>query len=587
MIHMIQRLKDLLTYISYKDNKESKQFYIPTVAELEQQNVPANQKSQVSKKNLDNSKNIRKPIPVSEFNRKKSLKEAPGNQDSISTNIDENIRILEHKFNAPANKDIVIRQFTLADKHTAFIAYIDGMVNNMVINNSILRPLLQLEESTTDGCELDYLLESALETIQAKKITLYSEVVYEILTGNTLLYVNGCDFYISNATKGFAGRGVEKPQTEGVITGAQEAFNENIRTNITLVRKIIKNESLTTEFIKIGKRNHTQVAIMYLRDLANPAIIDEVKRRITSLDVDYVPSAGILEQLIEDNQFSILPTILSTERPDRTSAHIIEGKVAVVCEGVPFAKIVPVTINDLLQSPEDSFMRWPLGTAIRFVRTLGVILAVLLPGMFVAITNFHHEMIPAELLIAIARAKENVPFPTVVEIILMEISFELIREAGIRVPGIVGNTLGIIGALILGQAAVQANIVSPILVIIVAITGLGNFAVPNFNLALSIRLLRFAFIIFGALLGFYGISCLLALLGIYFVSLKSFGVPYFSPIVPRTEMGDDLIVRGTASDQEFRPDYLNTLNPKRQGKISRKWTLERPNYSYDKEEDSD
>jgi len=581
----------LFSYITYKDKKNIKEFYIPEVDEISKQQQ--DQKIKDEKDSVHKEKKsratLKKPVSVAEENEERKAEKKKADDKTISTDIAQNIDYIKAKFNAPANKDIVFREFMIAGKYKAFITYLDGMVDKNIINNFILRPLLNDEKfkDTNEGCQLDYIVQRVLETNQIRTITNPTDAVYEILSGNTLLYTDGCDYYITNETKGFPARGVEKPVVEGVIQGAQEAFNESLRTNVTLVRKIVKNPNLTTEFIKVGQKSQLQCAIMYIDGLTNPAIIDEVKRRIDNLDIDYSQGDGMLEQLIEDNTFSIIPTMLTTERPDRTASHLIEGRVAILVEGSPFSKIVPVTLYTLIHSTEDANMRWPFGTFLRLIRLLGIFFATLLPAIYVAMTNFHQEMIPTDLLIAIAKAKENVPFPTIVEVLLMEVSFELIREAGIRIPGVIGNTLGIIGALILGQAAVQANIVSPVLIIVVAITGLGNFAVPNVSLALGIRLLRFAFIIMGAFLGFYGLTAVFMITGMYLVSQKSFGVPFVAPVAPRTTRSSDLISRKPVWKQEKRSDGLNPIGIGRQPKVSRKWTQEDPNYSYSREGNDD
>ncbi|MHB8065702.1 MAG: spore germination protein, partial [Ruminiclostridium sp.] len=439
----------LFSYITYKDKKTVKEFYIPEVDEISKQEKSINKQEKNSiPKEKKNRAILKKPLSISEENDVKNAENNKADDKTISTDITQNINYIKAKFNAPTNKDIVVREFMIADKYKAFITYIDGMVDKTIINNFILRPLLKDEnfKNIKEGCQLDYILKSVLETNQIRTLTNPTEAVYEILSGNTLLYADGCNYYISSDTKGFPARAVEKPVVEGVILGAQEAFNETLRTNVTLVRKIIKNPNLTTEFIKLGEKSQLQCAIMYINGLTNPAIIDEVKRRINNIDIDYSQGDGMLEQLIEDNTYSIIPTVLTTERPDRTASHIVEGRVAIIVEGSPFSKIVPVTIYTLIHSTEDAFMRWPFGTLLRCIRLIGIFFATLLPALYVAMTNFHQEMIPTDLLIAIAKAKENVPFPTIVEVLLMEISFELIREAGIRIPGVIGNTLGIIGA---------------------------------------------------------------------------------------------------------------------------------------------
>ncbi len=582
-------IKTLFSYITYNEKKPVKQFYIP---EIDNEDTKTEQeKTTTVKRESQKNRRIKRPVPVSESGKENKPEYEKADDEKISINIEENIKYINHKFNSPVNKDIVIRELTVAKKYKAFIAYIDGMVDRITINNFILRALMvnddKLDEDSDDKCKLDFILTNILQTNQAKKVDNPDEFMYEILSGNTLLYVDGCDFYITNETKGYDKRGVEKPLIEGVVLGPQEAFNENLRTNVTLIRKLIKNNNLTTEFIKVGNVNKQLCAIVSIKGITNPAIVEEVKRRIKNIKSDMVLGDGVLEQFIEDNPYSIVPTVLSTERPDRTASHLLEGKVAILTEGAPFAKIVPVTLPSLMHSPEDSYMRWPYGTLIRLIRFIAAVIATLLPGLYVAITNFHQEMIPTELLIAIAKAKENVPFPTIVEVVLMELAFELIREAGIRIPGIIGNTLGIIGALILGQAAVQANIVSPVLIIVVSVTGLGNFAIPNYSLALAARVSRFCFIILGALLGFYGISIGIALFAILITNIKSFGVPFFAPIAPKTKESSDLFFRKPVWQQIYRPDYVNALKQKRQPKISRQWTKEEPKYSYEREEDDD
>ncbi len=582
-------MRTLFSYITYKEKKPKKQFYIP---EIDNEDTKSEeQKNTTMKREGQKNRGLKKPVPVSESGKENKPVYEKADDEKISVNIEENIKYIKLKFNSPVNKDIVIRELMVAKKYKAFIAYIDGMVDRITINNFILRALMvndeKFHEDSDDKCKLDFILSNILQTNQAKKVESSDEFMYEILSGNTLLYVDGCDFYITNETKGYDKRGVEKPLIEGVVIGPQEAFNENLRTNITLIRKLIKNNNLTTEFVKVGNVNKQLCAIVSIKGITNPAIVEEVKRRLKNIKSDMVLGDGILEQFIEDNPYSIVPTILSTERPDRTASHIMEGKVAIITEGAPFAKIVPVTLPSLMHSPEDSYMRWPYGTLIRLIRFLAAFIATLLPGIYVAITSFHQEMIPTELLIAIAKSKENVPFPTLVEVVLMELSFELIREAGIRIPGIIGNTLGIIGALILGQAAVQANIVSPVLIIVVSVTGLGNFAIPNYSLALSARISRFCFIILGALLGFYGISIGIALFIILITNIKSFGVPFFAPIAPKTKESSDLLLRKPAWQQIYRPDYVNALKQKRQAKISRQWTEEEPKYSYERNEEDD
>lgn len=542
----------LVSFITYKKTMKPNDFYIPEPHELNNQDSDG-----------------------------ETNKEKEHGPDKISRDIKSNIEFINGSFNAPENKDIVIRQFVIAGKYKAFLAFLEGMVNSATINDFILRPILSSQKipGQPGRCQLDSILQEVLETNQATKITDPNELIYEILTGNTVLYIDGCDYFIATETKGFEKRSVGSPLIEGAVSGSQEAFNETLRTNITLIRKNIKNNNLTTEILKVGSRSQIQCAILYIKDLTNPAIVSEVRRRISGIKAEYIAGAGVLEQYIDDNPLSIFPTILSTERPDKTVSHIMEGRVAIFVDGVPFASIVPVTSTSFVHSPEDTFLKWPYGIAIRFIRLAAIITAFFLPGLYVAITNFHQEMIPTELLIATATAKENVPFLTILEVVLMEMAFELIREAGIRIPGMIGNTLGIVGALILGQAAVQANIVSPVLIIVVAVTGLSNFAIPNFSFAFGVRIIRFMFILAGAFLGFYGMTILGIMLIARFVNMKSFGVHYFAPIGPVTRKNPDILIRHPLWKEETRPDYLNALDDTSQPEISRTWLEKDPEYS--------
>ncbi|MCX7711178.1 MAG: spore germination protein [Clostridia bacterium] len=586
----------LLSLITYKKKDKPEEFYIPEVNEGESRQVSQeknNDKSTPSTNEKQNTqkdnKGLKKPIPVSELKKEKTESGVKKDENCISCSIDENIDFINRMFNAPVNKDIVVREFNIAGHYKAFITYLSGMADKITISNFILKPLLAKKsvEDAEEDCKLDYILKNVIETHQAKKITSPNEVIYEILNGNTCIYADGCNFYISAETVGFDKRGVDKPQTEGIVSGSQEGFNETLRTNITLVRKIIRNNNLVTEFLTVGERNKNLCSILYIKGLANPAVVQEVKRRINGIKTDFMLGDGMMEQFIEDNTFSIVPTILSTERPDRTASHIMEGRVAILVDGAPFAKIVPVTSHSLFHTPEETYLRWQYGTFIRLIRFLAVALAALLPGLYIGLVGYHREMIPTDLMIAIVKAKENVPFPTLLEILLMEVSFELIREAGIRIPGIIGNTIGIIGALILGQAAVQANIVSPVLIIIIAVTGLGSFAIPNYNLAFGVRIVRFLFILAAAALGYYGITLAFIAIAALILSMKSFGVPFVSHLGPQVRQSHDAILRWPVWKQEYRPDPVNPLDVRRQPKISRKWTAKDPKTGIDRERNND
>lgn len=496
----------------------------------------------------------------------------------VSDKLSYNLEYIKKAYYIPVNGDICIREFEIpvkGDSIEAFIVFIDGMADRMVINLAILQPLMLLSNLEIKGDREEvgaYIKKHLLPHNQLKITKSYQEAISDINFGSCALFVDGVDKVFLADVKGWEHRSVERAQSELVIRGPQEGFNEVLRANTALVRKILKDENLVAESISLGKRSKTTCSMLYIRDIANDTLVNEVRRRIKSIKMDYIIDTGELEQMLEDSSFLPGPQIIATERPDRVASLLSEGKVALIMNGSPYALVVPATLTDLLHSPEDAYVRYPYANFFRFVRIIGTLFSLLLPGVYVAITNFHHEMIPTDLLFAISAAREKVPFPSVVEILIMEVAFELIREAGIRIPGPIGPTLGIIGALILGQAAVAANIVSPILIIIVAVTGIGSFAIANFSLALSTRVLRFVYILLGSVGGFLGISLGLFLHSIWFTSAKSFGLPYTTPFGPTTKSRfTDAIIRAPLWKHESRPDYLNTKNDKKQPKISRKW----------------
>ncbi len=501
-----------------------------------------------------------------------------GTAQPIGRRLADNLNAVKIRFNVPTNSDVMIREFDIVvgkKAIAAFMIYYDGMVDRKVVNDDILLPLMLLSnlDVKSDEARVPVYIRSHLLTHnQIKEASELDQVVGEINFGGVGIFVDGMDSAFTADVKGFEHRSVERPNTEMVIRGPQEGFTETIRVNTSLIRKRLKDEDLIVEDVLVGLRSKTPCAMLYIRDIVNDSLVAEVRRRLKSIQADYIHDSGEIEQYIEDSTFLASPHMVATERPDRVAAMLTEGRVAVIVHGSPFALVMPTTAFELVQSPEDHYVRVPSANLLRAVRLLAMTVALLLPGLYIAITNFHQGMLPTGLLLSIEAAREKVPFPSIVEILIMEISFELIREAGIRIPGTIGPTLGIIGALILGQAAVAASIVSPILIIVVAATGIGSFAIPSFAYAYSFRILRFGYIILGALAGFLGISLGLFLHGLTLVTSKSFGVPFMAPFAPRTAGGlGDVVFKEPIWKQERRPDYLNPKDEVRQPKISRGW----------------
>jgi spore germination protein KA len=574
---MQKTIKSIMNLFKYKAPADIEGFELleDTTEKSKQENETIDYSSSLTKQ-----EGLKKPFSIDKWNNRKNenCKENDVGS-SVSMSLSENLDKLKKEFRMPVNKDIKIRGFKISKNMEAAIAYVEGMVDRIMINDFILRPIMTSdrlvsieEKSIEEDCPIDLIYNYILAVNNIKKTNnLVNDVITNMLNGFTVLFIDGCKECLLIDCKGYEKRSIEKPATETAIKGAQEAFTENLRTNITLIRRIVRNKNLVTENIPVRSTNNFTCAVMFVDGIANPKLIHEVKRRIESINIDIVSSDGMLEQLIEDKPFTIFPQVLSTERPDRAASFLLDGQVVVASEGSPFIFAVPVTLFHLYHTIEDANLKWQFATALRFIRILGIFSSALLPGLYIALTLYHREMIPTELLASIARAKESIPFPGLIEVLIMEISFEVIREAGIRVPGVIGPTLGIIGALILGQAAVSANLVSPVLIIIVAVTGLGNFAIPNYSFATSVRILRFSFILIGYAAGFYGIAACMAIIGANMCNLKSFGVPFLSPVAPKTRRSTDLVIRQPISQQKERSDYLNVLDRHRQQENADAW----------------
>lgn len=526
-----------------------------------------------------------------------TIKEESQKSESVFPSLEVNLEYMKTKYNLLINSDVILRQFTInarGKQYNAFIVYIDGMVDSEIMDNFILKPLmLRNQNNLYDGSQTKIISEAVTNNITVRKVkrfdlpnylmgcllpqnavqevTDFSDVTNGINAGNCVLFVDTLNVAFDIEVKGFKQRSVDTPNNEIVIKGPHEAFVENIRTNTSLVRRIVNNEDLIIENIEVGKITKTKCALCYMQSITNADLIAEVKYRLNNLEIDSLLSAGELEQLISDSNVLGIPEILSTERPDKATKYLLRGRVIVIVNGTPYALIMPAILVDFLTSPEDTNLKVNFANFLRRLRFLAALITLLLPGIYMAITNFHQEILPTSLLYSILASRENVPFPVIVEILLMEISFELIREAGLRVPSPIGPTIGIVGALVLGQAAVSAGIVSPILIIIVAITGIASFAIPDFSFGFHLRYFRFTFILFGFMAGFLGISLGLFIYISLLCSIKSFGVSFMSPFAPASNSKGNGYLLEPIWKREFRAPYMAPKSPKDQEKISMKW----------------
>ena len=500
-------------------------------------------------------------------------------QIKLFTNIKENLNFLKSKYNVLINSDIKIREFNLFaynKNHKCFIIYIDGLVDSISINEFILEPLmsgkLRFNKPIVDNLS-EYVNNCLLPQNSVKKIEDFKDVFSGINMGDCLLFIDTLNVSFDIDVKKFEQRSISVPENESVIKGPQEGYVENLRTNTSLLRRIVNNENLVIETVSVGKMSQTKCGVCYMHNIANGDLVAEVKYRLNNLDVDSILSSGQLEQLIEDDAGFGIPKVLSTERPDKCAKYLFQGRVVVLVNGNPYALIMPATIEDFLFSPEDNNLRPLFANFLRGIRFLAALITLLLPGVYMAITSFHQELLPTELLFSILSARENVPFPIILELLLMEISFELIREASLRVPSLIGSSISIVGALILGDAAVNAGIVSPTLIIIVAITGIASFAIPDFSFGFHVRIFRFWFIALGFTAGFLGIGVGLFVYLSMLCSLKSFGVPYTTPLAPSYNTKGNGYFIPPIWKQEYRASFISPKKKQAQEKISMKWKM--------------
>lgn len=536
-------------------------------------------------------------LPISDTqNNENQIKPLEENKQNIYPSVAVNLEYIKVKFNTLINSDIKIREFDLTARnkvYKAFILYIDGMSNSKSINRFILHPLmLKSKANTTNSPEeivssavannitvkkvkkfnlVDYIYSCLIPHNDVKKLKNFEDVITDVNSGDCALFIDTIDTCFLCDVKGFEKRNINPPINEIVIRGSQEAFVEAIRTNTSMIRRLVNNENLVIENTSVGAISKTDCAICYLKDIANDDLVSEVKYRINNLDIDYIVSSGQLENLLKQNSKSSLPETLTTERPDRAANSLLDGKVVIIINGTPFVLIVPCTFFDLLESVEDHNINYKFANLLKIIRLLACFITVLLPGLYIAITLFHEELIPTELLFSIISSRKAVPLSIELEILLMEIVFELIHEAGVRVPSPISSTMSIVGALVLGEAAVTANIVSPISIIIVAITGLTSFAIPNFSLELHFRILRFVFLFLGMAFGFLGIAIGIFLYLAILANNTSFGVPYLSPYVPLSKIDNSGYFFNPIWQREKRSDYLNTKRRYKQNSISKGW----------------
>ncbi|MFC2949470.1 spore germination protein [Virgibacillus sediminis] len=487
--------------------------------------------------------------------RMKKQGQATGSGSPLKKDLQKNLSDLKAVLGEP--DDLVVRKFTLSGGDSGALVYLAGISDKDMIHNNILKNLqfLTLPEKGKKLGDVVYREVVSITDVTEKQA--FDEVMLAVLAGDTALLIDGTDTAVIMGTAAAETRSIEQPPSEPLIRGPRDGFNESINTNLSLIRQEVRDENLRFKHHQIGRRARKKLVVSYIEGIAHPDMVKEVNRRLESIDIDFAPESGYIEQSIEDSFLSPFPQMLNTERPDRAIAHLMEGKVIILLDGTPFVLIAPVTLANTLQSPEDYYERWIVGTLIRVLRYLAVFLSLFLPSLYIALVSYHPGMIPSDLAFSISATREGVPFPSFIEAVLMGVTMELLREAGARLPTGIGQTIGIVGGLVIGEAAVGAGIVSPIMVIIVALTAIASFTNPAYSVAIAFRMMRFGFMIAAAFLGLYGIVLLYIAINVHLVNLKSFGIPYTAPFSPSFPGAwKDLVLRAPMSMMTRRPAYM-------------------------------
>jgi spore germination protein KA len=490
----------------------------------------------------------------------------------IQPNLEENLKQLKQLFGN--SSDVIYRSFTLSGKREIqmSIIYIDGLADSKTIQHFILESMaMKCEEKLKQSSRSDefkIIKDFAITVGEMKTVQSFGEVSLAVLSGDSVVLIDGYTDAIITGTKGWEDRGVTEPTSENIVRGPKDGFSETIRTNTALIRRRIRDVNLRIVPKTVGKVTKTDIAIAYIEGIVDPKVVKEVHSRFDKIDIDAILESGYIEELIQDETYTPFPTIYSTERPDVIVAGIIEGRVGIIVDGTPFVLLVPTIFTQFFQASEDYYQRADFSTLVRILRFASFLLTLLVPSSYIAVTTFHQEMLPTGLLISLAAAREGVPFPAIVEVLIMEITFEILREAGVRLPRAVGSAISIVGALVIGEAAVQAGLVSSAMVIIVSFTAITSFVIPAYNFTMAVRMLRFIFIGLAATFGLYGMILGLIALVLHLCSLRSFGVPYMESFGP-FNLSDqkDSLFRFPLKKMLTRPKLIGRNNSTRQSPV--------------------
>ncbi|HEX6923033.1 MAG TPA: spore germination protein [Bacillales bacterium] len=500
--------------------------------------------------------------------RNKNQSESENFNPNLETNLKENLDNIRKMLDNP--QDLMIRKIPVGNtKFSCALVYISALSDDRMINEQVIKniQLVMAETKQAPSSEkklLGLIQQEVLSVGNVNKVESMDDTMLAVLSGNAAFFIDGLDTPLILGTQGWKKRAIKEPIAETLIRGPRDGFIEDIATNIAHIRRRIRDPNLRFKPYRVGRRSKSRMMLAYMDGIAHPALIKEVDRRLQTIDLDDVPESGYIEQWIQDSFLSPFPQIGHTERPDAVTAALMQGKFAILLDGTPFVLTAPMSFANYLMSPEDYYNRWMFGTVIRVLRYFAAFNAVFLPSLYIALLSYAPGMIPSQLAFSIAATREGVPYPAFVEAFLMEVTMELLREAGIRLPKPVGQTIGIVGGLVIGEAAIQAGVVSPIMVMVVALTAISSFTIPSFNFALSFRLLRFGAMIAATMFGFYGIILFYILINIHVSNLKSFGVPYTTPAGPMFwHDWRDFVLRAPLLMLKKRPKFLQPKDVER------------------------
>ncbi|WP_025684333.1 spore germination protein [Paenibacillus maysiensis] len=464
------------------------------------------------------------------------------------------------------NSDVHFREFMVKKFHArSVLIFIEGMQDEELMNKQVLQVLMfEGQQEQQEGISNSFIKDSLMPLTQVSEVADMEDLQESILLGHTALLIEGMKEALLVGSPNGAVRSVNEPTSEALLRGPRIGFTEVLSENTSMLRRQGLNKSLEMKKFQVGSRIKKDLVVAYIKDIVNLDLLEEVTRRISKIDMDFLAESGYVEQLIEDNYLSPFQQAHNTERPDRVINALLEGRIAILLDGTPFALIVPVTFSMLLQSPEDYYERWIPGTLLRLLRFSGAFIALMGPALYISFISFHPGLIPTKLVISIIETRQGVPFPSVIEVMILEISIEILREAGIRLPKPIGPAMGIVGGLVIGDAAVNAGIVSPFLVIVVSVTAISSFSIPTYSAGITLRILRFAGMLFAAILGMFGTILFFLLICIHLTKLKSFGVPYVTPFSPmRLSDWKDVYIRAPISMMKRRPVMMKTQQKKR------------------------